>query len=300
MQKTGENDRKIIEDLIREGVFPKQMNIYDALDPWITLPPLRNPIVQKAIVEARKVIKAIKNTYGEPTMIRIEMASEMKKTQKQKKEDQRKNLVNKKENDEAKKFLEESGENNSYNKRLLYKLHKECGGICPYTGKRISPSALYSGTSEFDIEHIIPYSRSLDDSYMNKTLCYAGFNRDIKKNKTPWEIGQTDPEWYREAKLRFDKLPPQKRRRFDQQEVNTDEFISRQLNDTRYICQEVRAFCESLIGKANVEITKGSLTSLLMHSWGFDELISKTEEGKKDRSDHRHHAIDATIVVLTS
>ena len=47
------------------------------------MPTLRNPIVTKAIVEARRVIKSVKNSYGLPTLIRIEMANDLKNTKKE-------------------------------------------------------------------------------------------------------------------------------------------------------------------------------------------------------------------------
>ena len=91
---------------------------------------------------------------------------------------------------------------------------------------------------------------------MNKTLCYADFNRARKKNFTPWELGQQDSEWFAQTMKRIENFPGGKKKRFEQQEVNTDEFISRQLNDTRYICKEVKAFSEALVGKDRVEVTK--------------------------------------------
>ena len=35
--------------------------------------------------------------------------------------------------------------------------------------------------NHFDIEHTIPFSRSLDDSFINKTLCEATENKNVKK-----------------------------------------------------------------------------------------------------------------------
>lgn len=48
-------------------------------------------------------------------------------------------------------------------------------------------------TPEFEIEHIIPISRCLDDSFANKTLCHAEENRR-KHGKTPWEAYSRDQE----------------------------------------------------------------------------------------------------------
>ena len=84
MKETGKNYREIAEDLRKSGKMPSERNIYAGINPWTDVPPLRNPIVQKSVTEARKVIKAIKNTHGTPTIIRIEMARDMKNTEKEK------------------------------------------------------------------------------------------------------------------------------------------------------------------------------------------------------------------------
>jgi CRISPR-associated endonuclease Csn1 len=175
---------------MQEKILPPERNIYAGKDPWTDIPPIPNPIVQKAVTECRKIIKAIKSIYGVPTVIRIEMARDMKNSEKERKEIEKKQREYEKINISAKEILrkEFNIQNPTYNDILIYKLYQECGGVCPYTGKHIPEASLFGGSSEVDIEHIIPYSRCMDDSYMNKTLCYAEFNRSIKGNKTPWEI----------------------------------------------------------------------------------------------------------------
>ena len=41
-------------------------------------------------------------------------------------------------------------------------------------------------SNEVEIEHILPFSRTLDDSLNNKTVCTVAANR-VKGNRTPWE-----------------------------------------------------------------------------------------------------------------
>jgi CRISPR-associated endonuclease Csn1 len=100
-------------------------------------------------------------------------------------------------------------------------------------------SSLFGPDSQFDIEHILPWSRSYDDSFRNKTLCDKTFNRQFKKNLTPFEYAKTLSETAREdffAQAR-NLLPASKYWRFCQ-EVIDDDFVSRQLNDTRYVTKE--------------------------------------------------------------
>ena len=53
---------------------------------------------------------------------------------------------------------------------------------CVYTGKTISRRMLFS--DEVEIEHILPFTQSLDDSPANLTVSLRGANRD-KGKRTP-------------------------------------------------------------------------------------------------------------------
>lgn len=169
----------------------------------------------------------------------------------------------------------------------------ECGKICPYTGKKISFTNLYSG--EFEIEHIIPYSRSLNDSMANKTLCHKSENQ-AKHNKTPFEAYSGDEILYKKILARVTKHMPRKARLFKQDELD-DDFISRQLNDTRYISKEMTKYVKSISDK--VRVNSGGTTSRLRGFWGLHSILSK-EHNEKNRDDHRHHAVDALVVALTT
>ncbi len=133
---------------------------------------------------------------------------------------------------------------------------------------------------------------------MNKTLCIATFNRQVKLDNTPYEMGQGDPVAYAEIFQRIKTLPFPKRRRFEQKEIETDKFIERQLNDTRYICVEVRDFLQQL--GAPVEVSKGEATAKLRGRWKLNTLLSPDGSNEKNRADHRHHAIDAVVIALTN
>ncbi|MEP9411155.1 MAG: hypothetical protein HRF42_07075 [Candidatus Brocadia sp.] len=148
-------------------------------------PYLRNPVVQKVLYEARKVINAIIRKYGKPAIIRIEMARDMKLTKRQKEELKERQNKNKKANEEAMNILQKEFniQNPTREDIQKYNMWIECNMTCPYTGTVISRQMLFS--PEVDVEHILPYSRTLDDSYMNKTLCMAAENRAIKHNRTP-------------------------------------------------------------------------------------------------------------------
>lgn len=258
---------------------------------------LRNPIVNKALWEVRKVVNAIIREYGKPGRIAIEMARDVKGSQSERDEIRLKQWKQEQENLRAREELQEIGiVKPSRDDIIKYKLWEECGCICPYTGKPISQAALFGPHPEFQIEHILPYSRTLDDSYMNKTLCCVHENID-KGNLTPYEYyAERKPEQFEQILQRIAVLPYPKRRRFWQKEVELDNFIARQLNDTRYINRKVVEYLKTL--GVHVAGTKGQVTSELRHQWGLNSILSDDLPGLKNREDHRHHSIDAAVTAV--
>ncbi len=260
---------------------------------------LRNPIVNKALFETRKVINALLREYGKPESIYIEMARDVKGSKRERDELRLKQWKLEQENEQARESLREMGISNpSRNDLIKHKLWDECGRICPYTGKPISQHQLFGKHPEFQIEHILPYSRTLDDSYMNKTLCCVHENID-KGNQIPYEFyADSKPEQWEKILQRIARLPYPKRQRFWQKEVKLDSFIERQINDTRYITKEVVKYLKMLGIK--VWGTKGQITSELRHQWGLNDILDFTGAGLKNRDDHRHHAVDAAVTAATN
>jgi CRISPR-associated endonuclease Csn1 len=266
------------------------------------MPELRNPIVTSALNQMRQVVNAIVREYGKPTKIRVEMARDLKVSLKKRGEMLAEQKENQRAREEAADTLKnEFGRSNPTDDDLLrYRLWKEQKQTCPYTGQTIPQNSLFS--PDWEIDHIIPRRRSGDHSYMNKVLCAAQANRE-KGNKTPWEIWGGDEKRWGEITQRIDTLhlPSAKKHRFLTRKVDDeflDNFISRQLNDTRYIAREARAYLETLVGKDNVQIARGQVTAELRRRWGLNNILSDSKE--KSRADHRHHAIDAVLIALTT
>ena len=275
--------------------YEKEVDVKDALP---TTPDLRNPIVQKAINEVRRVVNAVVREYGKPNRIRVELARDMKLSKRKKDELNRQNRKNRDLNDEARSKMVEIGVSDNGENRLRYRLWKEQKGICPYTGRSIGARDIFS--PEYEVDHILPYSRTLDDSYMNKVLSLASANRE-KGDATPHEKWGGDPGRFTQLRQRVSSMkdmPYSKKRRFEQKEIKLDEFISRQLNDTRYISREVKDYLKDL--GADMQITTGQATAALRRSWGLNEILAVDADMEKNRADHRHHAIDALVVALTS
>ena len=82
---------------------------------------------------------------------------------------------------------------------------------CIYTGKQISIEMLFSGAVEVD--HILPFSATLDDSSDNRLLCMREANRE-KRKRSPYEAFGHRADW-EDIAARAARLPRGKRWRFE-------------------------------------------------------------------------------------
>lgn len=260
---------------------------------------IRNPIVITALFELRKLVNALIEEHGKFDKIKVELARNLKQSKSQRNKERINQKRLERENDRVKAEVEKYTRV-THESILKYKLWEECKKTCPYTGVQIPLSNLFSG--EVQIEHIHPWSRSLNDSFANKTLCWANENRK-KGNKTPYEFyGKDESNWVtiKERALKLfsntKEYPKsyQKFKRFVQQKFDED-FTSRQLNDTRYISKEAKNYLMQIC--KNVSVAPGQMTSNLRHKWGLNSVLNNVN--KKSREDHRHHAIDALVMACS-
>ncbi len=263
-------------------------------------PKLRNPIVEKALWQTRKVVNSIIRTYGKPERIHVELARDLKNSAIRREEISKNNRKREEKNKQVEEILKkEFGiQSPSRDDIVKYKLWEECKMKCPYTGTTISREMIFS--PDVDVEHILPYSLTLDDSFMNKTLCMAKENREVKKNRSPYEAYSGNPQKYTEIlqRVKDSQMPDNKRLRFERKEIDLDKYVSRQLNDTRYICREAVKYIGRLGVK--VQVTKGMATAGLRFKWGLNSILSPDSDLEKNRADHRHHTIDAIVIALTN
>lgn len=269
------------------------------------LPPpvdLRNPVVNKALHEFRRVCNALIAQYGKPSSIRIELPRELTMNKKRKEAFEKQQKANQKSNEQAKEQylivrlanpqlgLPEYPRRNDL---IKYRLWVEQDYVSAYSGRTVSLTELFSAAVEVD--HILPYSRTLDDSYMNKVVAFVTENRD-KGNRTPHEAFSGNGEDWEQMVQRSRRLPIAKRHRILRDKLDgLDDFINSQLSDTAYISREVKDYVRVL--GSDVSVSKGQLTAWLRHRWGLNSLLGGDE---KNRTDHRHHAIDAAVTAAVS
>ena len=258
-----------------------------------------NPTVHIALNQIRHVVNELLTRYGHPASIAIELGRELptgKEGRAEIKKEQEKNQENNKRLDG---ILREHGQTCTHDNRMRLRLWEELDGdpngrCCPFSGQKIGVADLFNGHAE--IEHVIPFSRSLDDSRANKVICTRQANRD-KGQQTPYEAFGDNPDGYNWEEIfgRSKKLPKNKHWRFQKDaleiwERDHADFLARHLNDTRYIGRLAKEYLEHICPFNKIDVLTGRLTALLRSHWGL----------KKNRNDHRHHAVDAIVIGMTS
>jgi CRISPR-associated endonuclease Csn1 len=288
-------------------------------EPVLELPPLdeavpslRNPAVHRALTEVRKVVNSVIREYGKPEVVRIELARDLKKPRKDREAIWKKNRANEKARGAAaERMAKEAGiREPRRNDILKVLLAEECNWECPYTGRSISIGSLFGEHPQFDIEHIVPFDRCLDDSFANKTLCYAEENRNVKRGHTPSEVYGGTPKWDeiigRVKRFKSD-MARAKLERFQLQTLRSlADFAESQLNDTKYASRLATELLGTLYGavvddsgKRRVFASRGQVTAYLRWRWNLNTILGDPESNTKERADHRHHAIDAVAIAMT-
>ncbi len=265
-----------------------------------------NPTVHIGLGQLRRVVNALIKEYGPPHQVVVEMTRDLKRSKKQRDALNKEQTANQKKNDARNEKLKEIGPKQNYENRLKMRLWEElnpenaCDRCCPYTGDVISLTRLFSDEVEF--EHLIPWKDSWDDSPANKTVSMRWANRD-KGNRTPFEQWGNTPEWDG-IHQRAQKLPLNKRWRFDPDAREHFEkqggFLARQLKETGWLARMSKKYLEAVVDPNNIWVTPGRLTFMIRDKWGLNSLLpGQGSDDVKKRTDHRHHAIDASVVAFT-
>ena len=300
------------------GLFAKRLDsgeksaylgCYEQFDPTCT-----NPVVLRAMSQFRKVLNAMIREYGRPAEVHIELSRDLKIPKAMREKIDRDNNKRARERDALRSQVSLwAGVNEAdVAGKLLFKLelYEEQGGRDIYTDGVIDRDRLLADLKYAEVDHVLPYSRSLDNSRSNKVLVLAKSNQD-KRNRTPYEwmtSGEPGaPDWAEYcARVQVAKLAHGKKNKLvcDDFAENEQAFIDRNLNDTRYMTRHMAQWVENQLdfstlsedgrheSKRHVRTPAGAVTSKLRYAWGFD---------RKDRDkDNLHHAVDAAIIAACS
>jgi CRISPR-associated endonuclease Csn1 len=271
---------------------------------------IANPTVHIGLNQVRLLVNALITRYGHPSQVVIEVARDLKQSREQKAETARRQTDNQKRNSRIRTDValmlgidEIRVRQSDIQKWILWEelSFDTAERRCPYSGVQISPTKLLS--DEVEIEHILPFAQTLDDSLNNKTVAMRQANR-IKKNQTPWQAFGAKPVAgfdYKAIIGRAEGMPKEKRYRFAEDGMqrwlrDDKDFLARALNDTSYLCRIAREYV-SLICPQDTRVIPGRLTGILRAKLGLNDILGL--RGEKNREDHRHHAVDACVIGIT-
>ena len=259
---------------------------------------ITSPVVKRSVSQAVKVINALIREYGSPVAINIELAREMSKTFEERKKIEKDNKEREESNNKLRAaFKDTFGRDPKSSEFIKYKLYEEQGGKCPYSGKVIDADRLFKDEDYAQVDHILPYSKSFDDSFSNKVLVLTKENQD-KRNDTAmaYQIRKGREKEYRALVYALYKDNPAKREKLLKEKIDETEWKNRALNDTSYLSRFVQNLLQDYLYftplknvKRTVYAVKGKMTATLRRVWGINKV---REDGDL------HHAVDAAIIAV--
>ena len=281
------------------GCHLKEINKADILK-------IPNPVVRRAVGQALKVLRAIEEKYGcPPVEIHVEMARELARSFDERQKMTKSMEDNKSRNERIKERLKTefhvpypSGQD-----IVKLKLYEEQNGKCAYSQKYMDVERLFHGSNYAEVDHIIPYSRSFDDTYNNKVLVLTAENRQ-KGNRTPMEYLANDEARKKQfvAWVKSDIKKPRKREnllRENFSEGTENDWKERNLQDTQYISRFVLKYLQKYYPiqdssgktKQRVFAVNGIVTSYIRKRFKIEKIRANGD---------LHHAVDAVIVAAVT
>ena len=265
-----------------------------------------NPTVHIALGQVRRLFNAITETHGKPAEIVVELARELKQNERERIDYQQRQNKNRERNERLRELAAAAGHpdpspQDMRKLRLWDEQGEPNARVCPFTGTPLSIGRVLSGETE--VEHLLPYSRSLDNSMNNTVVAMQAANRE-KGNRTPFEAWGHDRERYDDILARARLLPPGKQWRFEEGAMerweSSRDFLDRQLQENAYLARLIREYLEVAVAPNRIWVTPGRMTAMLRRGWGLNSILSGAGNDRKNRDDHRHHLVDAAVIGMTS
>ena len=253
---------------------------------------IANPTVHIGLGQLRRVVNRLIKTYSKPEAIVVELARELKQNNEQRLQHLRQQKEGRERNQ---RFVDELGaealESTPDALRKLRLWDEQKFGsvrVCPYTGRTLCLDMVMSAQTEVD--HILPFSRTLDNSMGNLVVCMADANR-VKGDSTPYDAFGHNPAGYKynDVLAATANFPANKRWRFQSDAMERfegeDRFLDRQLNETQYLSRTARTYLANLYdeqgeGRQRVRATPGRMTALLRRGWGLEGMLRESDDGE--------------------
>lgn len=266
---------------------------------------ITSPVARRAISQTIKVINAIIREQGEsPVYINVELAREMSKDFAERKKIEKSYETNR---DNNEKLIEELKTTFSISEPtgqdlIKLKLFREQDGISPYLQQSIKLEKLFE-VGYVDVDHILPYSISFDDSFNNKVLVLSSENRE-KGNCLPLQYlqqryGQSAADaftvWVNNNVQNYRKKVKLLKKNITEQDKK--EFKERNLTDTKTISRFMYNYINDYLAfatserKKRVTAVNGAVTAYLRKRWGINKVRANGD---------KHHAVDALVIACAT
>ncbi|MBI4658089.1 MAG: hypothetical protein HY735_04425 [Verrucomicrobia bacterium] len=190
---------------------------------------------------------------------------------------------------------------------LKMELHKAQGGICLYTGEGLAVTSL----DHYVIDHIVPRAKGGPDAVLNYVLTTRRANDD-KGDSTPYEWLANGPGWdayVERVRKRITYLRNKKAQLLTSSDAPALVEKYTALAETAWISKLAQTIVGLRFGwpggiadgKRKVIVVSGGLTARIRRKYKLNSLLnpdakSEEEAGQKNRSDDRHHALDAMVI----
>ncbi|MBQ8481189.1 MAG: type II CRISPR RNA-guided endonuclease Cas9 [Alphaproteobacteria bacterium] len=289
------------QELFTESLIGGNKDKYDKeLDYDNYMGRITNVSVHIALNQLRAVVNELIEKYGKPDGITIELGRELTKGKKALADIDKKHRENEKINNEAKTEIRKAGFAISLFNIEKYKVWLNCNRQDLYTGKNIELSDLF--TEKYEIEHILPYSWSYDDTYDNKIITRANINRR-KSNQLPYDffsdeqqlkaVAKNDEEFAEmfldnvtERAKDIDKLRGNFRKTFNFKAIKwrfsknareifnkNNKNMARDLTDMQYMSKLAKKYLTCICSPDKIVSAKGAMTDLLKSIWDITDTL---------------------------
>lgn len=253
-----------------------------------------SPTVKRQIWQTLQVVKELsKVMQNSPKRVFVEMARE--KTESKRTESRKKQLMDlyKSCKEEEKQWIEELNNTQDHvlrsDKLYLYYTQK---GRCMYSGEVIQLEDLWDNR-KYDIDHIYPQSKVMDDSLNNRVLVKKVYNAEktdnypinveIRKKMQPFWKSLLEGKFI--SKEKYDRLV--RATEFEPEELAG--FIERQLVETRQSTKAVASILKQILPDSEIVYVKAKTVSQFRQDFDLIKV--------RDMND-LHHAKDAYLNVV--
>ncbi len=289
------------------SIFPTIKEIEEVYETVIT-----QPNVKHVLVYLRKLYLALCEKYGKPEFVHIEIARDIRNDFENRRQIRNSQISNQVENANAKlKMAEVLGlekiegrnyKNFSREDTIKFRLWNDQNEMCMYTGEKIKAEDLLDRNA-YQVDHILPFSRTFDDSYENKILVKSSANQE-KGNKTPYEWMGKSTDWnnYKDRVLSCKTISDTKRDKLlHVGDIDYNEFTAQSLHATSYVSKlTVQIFKDVLNDSDNkdrVRSFKGGATSYLRKYYKLNGLTHSLESKTYNRNDTEYQILKENIKI---